>query len=90
MGVIRSDPFILISGDTVANVDLSAAVAAHRARRSGSDKFAVMTTLMKVARPSGLSRVAPLSSDLAIFVDPRTERLLAYVNTPVAHKSFIR
>ena len=32
-GVIESDPFILISGDVVSNVDLSPFIAAHKARR---------------------------------------------------------
>ncbi|KIY94274.1 putative translation initiation factor eIF-2B subunit epsilon [Monoraphidium neglectum] len=39
--LIKGD-FILVSGDTVANVDLAPALAAHRARRE-KDKNAIMT-----------------------------------------------
>ena len=31
-GVIESDPFILISGDVVSNVDLTPYIAAHKER----------------------------------------------------------
>jgi hypothetical protein len=39
--IIKGD-FILVSGDTVANVDMAPALAAHRARRE-KDKNAIMT-----------------------------------------------
>lgn len=39
--VIKSD-FVLVSGDTVSNMDLAPALAAHRQRRA-ADKNAIMT-----------------------------------------------
>ena len=33
MGVIRSDPFILISGDVISNMDLNKAIAFHKEKR---------------------------------------------------------
>lgn len=44
--IIKGD-FILVSGDTVANVDLGPALAAHRARRE-KDKNAIMTMVRAV------------------------------------------
>ena len=82
LNVIRSDPFVLLTGDTVANVDLRPAIAAHKLRRSGGgrspeDKYGVMTMCMKrVGSPC--HRTAPLSTDLVVFMDPESGQLLAY------------
>jgi len=44
--VIKSDPFVLVSGDVVTNVDVRGAMAAHRERKR-KDNSAIMTVLFK-------------------------------------------
>ena len=43
---IRSDPFILLSGDVVTNVDIEPVLRKHKARKK-KDSSAIMTVLMK-------------------------------------------
>ena len=65
--------FVLVSCDVVANVDLRAAVAAHRARR---DRSAIATLL--VARGATPAQRARLGEPPVVYVtDPATSRLLA-------------
>ena len=45
--VIRAD-FVLVSGDTVANMDLRRAIEAHRERRK-TEKLAIMTMCVKAS-----------------------------------------
>ena len=47
--LIRGD-FVLVSGDTVTNMNLGAALAAHRARRE-KDKLSIMTMVMRPVDP---------------------------------------
>jgi translation initiation factor eIF-2B subunit epsilon len=44
MGIIRSDPFVLVSGDVVSNMDLKSVVEQHKARRA-EDKNNIMTVV---------------------------------------------
>ena len=46
MGVIRSDPFIIISGEVVSNMNLSKAIAFHREKKR-QDNNAVLTLVLK-------------------------------------------
>lgn len=56
-GIIRSDPFILISGDVVSNMDLQKAIAFHKEKRK-DDSNAVMTMVFKrVPYASGIKPV---------------------------------
>ncbi|KAL9183406.1 hypothetical protein ACHAXT_005193 [Thalassiosira profunda] len=51
--LIKSDPFVLMQGDVVSNVDLRGAMAAHKARRK-KDHAAIMTVLLQEAGGWGL------------------------------------
>lgn len=74
--VIKHD-FVLLSGDTVANVRLAPILEAHKARRE-KDKNAIMTMVMKpIGQPKQRLRVG--DSELLVVVDPATRRLLKYV-----------
>ena len=79
-GVIRSDPFILVSGDVISNMDLKEAIRAHQENRS-LDSYCVMTKVFKpvggstkltIRAPNPISLAAPsppagaMSSSLSI------------------------
>lgn len=51
--VIKSDPFILMQGDVVTNVDLREAMKGHKARRK-KDNAAIMTVLLQEVGGWGL------------------------------------
>lgn len=75
MGVIRSDPFILISGDVISNMDLQKAIKFHKEKRK-SDNNAIMTVVLKrVQRTAG---VKPVMDDLIVALDRNTSQLLFY------------
>jgi translation initiation factor eIF-2B subunit epsilon len=61
LGIINSDPFILITGDVISNMDLKKAIAAHKARRQ-LDNDAIMTIVMKKVQKS--AGINPIMQDL--------------------------
>jgi translation initiation factor eIF-2B subunit epsilon len=75
--LVKGD-FVLVQGDTVANVDLSAAVAAHRARRA-KDRAAVATLLLRPAGAHGAARLRTGDAGLVVALDASTRRVLRYV-----------
>lgn len=95
--VIQSEPFVLINGDVITNVNLKEAILAHQERRK-RDSAAILTMLLKpvggVTRhhqpqptdlPSYEYEYSPLrsaSEDLVIATDPtRQHRVLLYHDT---------
>uniref|UniRef100_A0A1D1ZLT2 Putative translation initiation factor eIF-2B subunit epsilon n=1 Tax=Anthurium amnicola TaxID=1678845 RepID=A0A1D1ZLT2_9ARAE len=75
--VIRGD-FILISGDTVSNACLRMALEEHKERRK-KDPQAIMTMLVKHAKPSYLTHQTRLGNDeIFMAIDPETKQLLHY------------
>ena len=92
--LVQSDPFILMFGDTVANVDLSAAIATHKARHQ-KDPTAIMTICLK---PVGASEIASSDDngiyhssirtcieDLIVGLDAKQDnRILLYDNHPAS------
>ena len=81
MSLIRSDPFVLISGDVISNMNLGAVISAHKARRK-ADKNCIMTMVMKRAAIN--HRTRELSDDLVIAVDADNGQLLRYVRRGAA------
>ena len=75
LDVVKSDPFILLSGDVVANINLMDIVEKHKARRKES-KSNIMT--MMFMRAHANNRVRPLEDDLTLVVDAATGQLLQY------------
>lgn len=76
--VIKSD-FVLIHGDAVGNMDLSAVIAAHKQRRQ-VDRNAIMTIC---TMSSAVHSRARRQGDLSIFtLAPRTSQLLHYASVP--------
>ncbi|GAQ80574.1 eukaryotic translation initiation factor eIF-2B epsilon subunit [Klebsormidium nitens] len=75
--LIRND-FILISGDTISNMSLDAVLAEHKARRA-KDKQAIMTMVVKQAKPDPVTHLTRLGNEeLLAAIDPQTKQLLLY------------
>jgi len=73
--IIKND-FILVSGDTVSNMNLAPVLEAHRARRA-ADKNAIMTMIMKATQHAN-QRLRLGDTELLVCIDPATKRLLKY------------
>mmetsp|Transcript_7957 Transcript_7957/g.12456 ORF Transcript_7957/g.12456 Transcript_7957/m.12456 type:complete len:772 (-) Transcript_7957:4161-6476(-) len=93
--LVQSDPFILMHGDTVTNVDIKPALLAHKIRHK-KDSAAMMTLLLKEAggwksgaRPI-FSPLRPSQDDLVIGLDPCKEnRILVYEDRSQAKSTSI-
>ena len=77
MGVIRSDPFILISGDVVTNMNLKAAIEFHKERRKADSNAVMSVTLKRVQRNAGIE---PVMDDLVIGMDRTTQQVVLFEN----------
>lgn len=81
--LIQSDPFLLMHGDVVTNVDLKPAMEAHKARHK-QDSSAIMTLLFQnVGACSSPSRFSDLRAaardDLVVGFDPSQQnRILVF------------
>eukprot|EP01033_Poteriospumella_lacustris_P006929 gene6930-4995_t len=75
MNVIRSDPFILISGDVVANINLQKAIAYHKKKRQEDSSNIMTLTLRKVQKTTGTK---PLSEDLVIGMNKKTSQIVLF------------
>lgn len=76
-GIIKDD-FVLVSGDTVTNMNLRKALDAHKARRA-ADKNAIMTLAMNT-QVDASQRLRLGINDLAVAIDGNTKKLLSYIN----------
>ncbi|KAL3939899.1 MAG: hypothetical protein SGBAC_005452 [Bacillariaceae sp.] len=83
--VVQSDPFLLLFGDCITNMDLGSdlhgAMKAHLDRRS-KDSASIMTIVLKEKSPSSPSAVGmePAMDDLIVGMDSDTHRVLLYDN----------
>ena len=75
--LITSDPFVLVSGDTVSNMDLGAAVETHRQRRQ-HDKCSIMSLVFMPAKTSHPTR--EYTDDLVVAIDHSTHQILSFDN----------
>jgi len=83
--LVKSDPFILMYGDTVTNVDIVPALEVHKQRHK-KDNSAIMTMLFK--RTGGwqvegesvsFSSIRAVSDDLVVGLDPtQSNRILVF------------
>ena len=74
-GLIRSDPFVLISGDVVSNMNLKKAIEFHKARRK-EDMNAIMTVVLKPIQKGAGSKT--VMDDLVVALDKQTSQLLLF------------
>ncbi len=72
MGVIRSDPFVLISDGVISNINLRRVIAKHKKAKK-LDPMRVMTMCFKEADP--LSGLRPVLDELVIGLDSETEQV---------------
>lgn len=87
--LVQSDPFILMYGDTVTNLDLTAAIATHKARHK-KDPTAMHTILFKQVGASELtdsgvnqSSIRTSTDDLVVGINPKQgNRILLYDDKP--------
>jgi translation initiation factor eIF-2B subunit epsilon len=93
--MVQSDPFILMYGDTVTNVDIKPALAAHKIRHK-KDSAAMMTLLMKEvggwkSEPRTMySSLRSAQDDLVIGFDPSSEnRILVYEDRNLSKSSSV-
>ncbi|KAJ0396839.1 hypothetical protein P43SY_001786 [Pythium insidiosum] len=80
--LIQSDPFVLVSGDVVANVALPAIIAEHRARHK-ADPNCIMTSVFKELPPGPRSTsLRALHDELVVAIDAQTSQLVLYEDAP--------
>ncbi len=77
--LLKSEPFVLISGDVVSNVNLAAVIEEHKLRHA-RDKECIMTMCFKQA-PS-TCRTRALGDDLVVAMDGKDNRVLQYLDEP--------
>lgn len=75
LGLIRSDPFILISGDVISNMDLKKAIAFHKEKRK-EDNNAIMTVVLKPVQKGAGAK--PVVDDLVVAMNRNTSQLLLF------------
>jgi len=81
MDVLRSDPFVLVSGDVVSNVRLKPVLDAHVARRKSKDGGRNNIMTMVFNRVDGArNRIRPLDEELVVALNGRTNQILKYEN----------
>jgi translation initiation factor eIF-2B subunit epsilon len=83
LNVIRSDPFVLISGDVVANINLQRAIAYHKQKRAEDSNNIMTLTLKKVQKTAGIK---PLTDDLVIAMNKKTSQLVLFDNNICRNK----
>lgn len=81
MGIIRSDPFILINGDVISNMDLRKAINFHKEKRQ-QDSNCIMTVVMKQIQKN--SGIRPLCQDLVVAHDRNTQQIVLFENNIAA------
>jgi translation initiation factor eIF-2B subunit epsilon len=97
--VVQSDPFLLLFGDVVTNMDLTKAMEDHKIRHQ-NDSAAIMTLVLKETGGSAYSSIQSAASDLVVGLDTSTggdtnQRVLLYDNQASASEvrlpcSFLR
>lgn len=75
-GHIRG-PFVLVTGDLIANMDMRAAMEAHQANKT-QDKEAIMTCIFKKVMPGHPTR--GIEDDVVVCLNPHTNQLLRFQN----------
>lgn len=75
MNIVRSDPFVLISGDVIANINLKKAIAFHQQKRK-EDPNNIMTLALKKVQKCGGSK--PLYDDLVVGMNKKSSQIVIF------------
>ncbi|EQC42712.1 hypothetical protein SDRG_00439 [Saprolegnia diclina VS20] len=86
MQAVRSDPFILISGDVVSNMNLKSAIESHEARKK-KDSTSIMTVVLKEVQVH--HDIRPLTDDLLIAMDTATNQIVLYESSSHAPSALL-
>lgn len=78
LNVIRSDPFVLISGDVISNINLKDAISFHKLKRK-ADSNNVMTVVLKKVQP--LAGAKPLLDDLTVAMNRESSQIVLFENS---------
>ena len=78
LGLIRSDPFVLISGDVISNMNVKKAIEFHKARRQ-QDHNCIMTTVLKPVQRGAGSK--PVLDDLVVGMDKQSGQIILFNDT---------
>lgn len=75
LNIVRSDPFILISGDVVSNVNLKKAIQFHKQKRK-EDINNIMTVVLKKVQKT--TEAKPILDDLVVALNPKTSQMYIF------------
>lgn len=75
MNIIRSDPFILVSGDVVSNINLKKAIAYHKKKRAEDMNNIMTLTLKRVQKTAG---VKPILDDLVVGMHKTSSQIILF------------
>lgn len=75
---MRSDPFILISGDVISNVNLKKAIAFHKEKRKEDINNIMTVVLKKVQKNAGAK---PLVDDLVVGMNRKSSQIVLFDDT---------
>lgn len=75
MNIVRSDPFILISGDVISNLNLKKAIQYHKKKRSEDHNNVMTVVLKKVQKTAGAK---PILDDLVVVMNKATSQILLF------------
>jgi translation initiation factor eIF-2B subunit epsilon len=75
MNIVRSDPFILVSGDIVSNMNLKKAIDYHKLKRK-VDNNNIMTVVLKKIQKFSSSK--PILDDLIVGLNRKNSQILLF------------
>ncbi|CAB1104374.1 unnamed protein product [Ectocarpus sp. CCAP 1310/34] len=76
-GVVRSDPFVLVSGDVVSNIDLKSVIKQHKETKK-ADPLTLMTMCFKEV--GAVSSARPILDSLVIGMSKATQQIVLFQN----------
>ena len=75
MNIVRSDPFVLVSGDIVSNMNLKKAIDYHKLKRK-VDNNNIMTVVLKKIQKFSSSK--PILDDLIVGLNRKNSQILLF------------
>ncbi|CAM9472599.1 unnamed protein product [Ectocarpus sp. 13 AM-2016] len=76
-GVVRSDPFVLVSGDVVSNLDLKSVIKQHKETKK-ADPLTLMTMCFKEV--GAVSSARPILDSLVVGMSKATQQIVLFQN----------
>lgn len=76
-GVVRSDPFVLVSGDVVSNIDLKPVIKEHKEIKK-ADPLTLMTMCFKEV--GAVSSARAILDSLVVGIDKATNQIILFHN----------